>query len=93
MKLSIREVKPPGEEKYEVLFANDAGATQWVVCTIGRHKKDNHINGITLDPDIFWPGQSTLIDPCELSVSDIRELVRAVIAYHHRCLESTGAEH
>jgi len=73
MALRLRDIRALGDDRYEVSFSDERGATELVVCRVFRHKG---VFGIDMEPDLVMGSEPPRVDS--------REVAAAVIDYHKR---------
>lgn len=71
--LRLRDIQALGDDRYDVTFADEQGATERAVCRVFRHKG---VFGIDMEPDLIMGAEAPRIDS--------REVARAVIDFHKR---------
>ena len=81
MPLRVHEIRALGDDRYEVTFEGEGGATERVVCRVFKHKG---VAGIRMEPDIVMTKHPPQINS--------REVAAAVLAYHRRQLQSPRHE-
>ena len=73
MNSQMREIKPLGEDRYEVTVVDEKGEVQLVICRVFSHKG---VTGVRMDPDLVMSNSPSRIDS--------REITAAIIDYHRR---------
>ena len=81
MPLRLHEIRALGEDRYEVTFDGEGGATERVVCRVFKHKG---VSGIRMEPDLVMTKHPPQINS--------REVAAAVLAYHRSQLKSPRHE-
>ena len=81
MPLRVHEIRALGNDRYEVTFEGEGGATARVVCRVFQQKG---VSGIRMEPDLVMTKHPPQINS--------REVAAAVLAYHCSQLKSPRPE-
>ena len=81
MSLRLREIRTLDDDNYEVVLAEEGGATERVICHVFEH---NGFLRLRTNPSILLSDQPPRIDS--------REFAEAVLAYHRRQHEGSESD-